>query len=1091
MLTLTAILVIVLSSLSLILLLGNESGNRWLLDNAQNYIPGNLTYEHLEGHILKHISIEEIHYINDSFRLDIKHLAFSWQLEQLFNGLFSIEKIQLNGIEFIQSRASPTKDSSTDKPLAPSLLIEGIQLPIAIDIKRFQASDIHLQMADSTQAIQIQQLTLAAHSNESLINISHLLFENTELEFNSHGSLQVKDNFPLQFSTELKLKQADLAKIKVHGEIKGDLQNLQIKQTLEGQSNGTINATIAQPLSDQLSWKSSIKLYNIPYYLIDSSQIKNKTLFNINIKAQGDLKQASIAHARLDIDDGSIKLQGLLNWQSGVLWDIQLQSQHIDPSSLYQQYPGDISFSLNTKGKQTYQQNKAFFELHLALKNLQGNLLNQPIAGAGLISLSNDSVQIKQLQLSSGDAKLNISGKLEQQFDLNWQLKIPHLQHLLPEFKGDISAQGQLSGSRKAPVLEGKINSNSIFYEDNQLTYGKVDFSLSNNKNYNNKLSLTIDKLSVANQLIKKLQLTINGPIEQHLIHLKAHYQQHSLQLNLAGGYNEQKKQWLGNIKQSVINGKQSGLWQQKNPALLSINQKNILLKPFCLYSSTATLCTNAQWQKDKMLANIKLEDFSLSRIKPWLSKDINSLSGKVNIDIELHKVKQLMAKLNINLTPGDIYYQTKKNKVIHLKHNNTHIIADYGAQKLTAKLNIAMGNHGLQGNISIPRTALDKQAETAPIKGHVKLSIKELGLIKAFVPEIDAYQGLILADLDVTGQLNKPNINGKLNFTSEAVSIPLTGLKFSQLRFIVNASNSKQITLDGQIYSGTNKIMLKGNILLNADKNWPATITLKGDNFQIIHQPDLQATISPMLELTHDLNGIKIAGIITIPKAYIHLKELPENSKTVSDDIIIINQAEKKKTINSTIKLSVKLGEQVRIKGFGLNTYISGQIHINQASGQLPTANGELSTKEGTFRAYGQNLTINQGRIFYAGGYLDNPGLNIKASKKVNDITVGIMANGSANDLQFETYADDPQLSSKDITALLLTGQKFDNSQNATLYAGKELTEELSVGVNIGTGDSGSEAVVRYKLGKNLHIEGLSSSEKSSGNVIYSIEIE
>jgi autotransporter translocation and assembly factor TamB len=73
----------------------------------------------------------------------------------------------------------------------------------------------------------------------------------------------------------------------------------------------------------------------------------------------------------------------------------------------------------------------------------------------------------------------------------------------------------------------------------------------------------------------------------------------------------------------------------------------------------------------------------------------------------------------------------------------------------------------------------------------------------------------------------------------------------------------------------------------------------------------------------------------------------------------------------------------------------------------------------------------------------------------------------------------------------MMLTGQKVDNLTNARIYAGTELGDNLSVGVNAGMGDDGSEFVTRYKLTDKIQLEGTSSSSKSGANIIYTFEVE
>lgn len=71
-----------------------------------------------------------------------------------------------------------------------------------------------------------------------------------------------------------------------------------------------------------------------------------------------------------------------------------------------------------------------------------------------------------------------------------------------------------------------------------------------------------------------------------------------------------------------------------------------------------------------------------------------------------------------------------------------------------------------------------------------------------------------------------------------------------------------------------------------------------------------------------------------------------------------------------------------------------------------------------------------------------------IPYKSKKTSLPLYAISYGSAKNILFDTYSSDPNLSSKDITSLLITGQKFDASGSAQIYAGTELSKNLSVGV-------------------------------------------
>ncbi|MBI5444574.1 MAG: translocation/assembly module TamB domain-containing protein [Deltaproteobacteria bacterium] len=62
--------------------------------------------------------------------------------------------------------------------------------------------------------------------------------------------------------------------------------------------------------------------------------------------------------------------------------------------------------------------------------------------------------------------------------------------------------------------------------------------------------------------------------------------------------------------------------------------------------------------------------------------------------------------------------------------------------------------------------------------------------------------------------------------------------------------------------------------------------------------------------------------------------------------------------------RIRLILGNQVRLKGSGFDARISGNPLAFDEPGKETTGTGELEIKDGTYKAYGQDLTIERGRV-------------------------------------------------------------------------------------------------------------------------------
>ena len=101
------------------------------------------------------------------------------------------------------------------------------------------------------------------------------------------------------------------------------------------------------------------------------------------------------------------------------------------------------------------------------------------------------------------------------------------------------------------------------------------------------------------------------------------------------------------------------------------------------------------------------------------------------------------------------------------------------------------------------------------------------------------------------------------------------------------------------------------------------------------------------------------------------------------------------RKATRATVDMSVDLGNNVHLKGRGLDVWLSGAMRVTtDAQGQLRAA-GTVDARRGTFVAYGQRLDIERGRLFFNGPIAD-PALDIIAMRKRQAVEAGVAVTGT-----------------------------------------------------------------------------------------------
>jgi translocation and assembly module TamB len=290
---------------------------------------------------------------------------------------------------------------------------------------------------------------------------------------------------------------------------------------------------------------------------------------------------------------------------------------------------------------------------------------------------------------------------------------------------------------------------------------------------------------------------------------------------------------------------------------------------------------------------------------------------------------------------------------------------------------------------------------------------------------------------------------------------------------------------------------------------------------------------LTPDLELRFDGRTLSATGDLRVPTARIeYLRKLA--AVPASPDVVVVGrerEPERAPRIAVEARVRLVLGEQVRLKAMGFEGRVRGSILLDDRPGRPPSGTGEIVVDEGTYEAYGAELTIERGRLRFAGP-LDNPGLDLKAFRKADDGTIaGVIVQGSLRKPDVQVYSE-PPMSQSDALAYVILGHPLDQAtpaegslvsrvatsagitganllgkqaarqfgletmrieseqglEEASLVVGKYLSPRIYLEYGIGLLDQASQLRVNYILNKRWSLRA-ETGEANAGDVFYTIE--
>jgi translocation and assembly module TamB len=376
----------------------------------------------------------------------------------------------------------------------------------------------------------------------------------------------------------------------------------------------------------------------------------------------------------------------------------------------------------------------------------------------------------------------------------------------------------------------------------------------------------------------------------------------------------------------------------------------------------------------------------------------------------------------------------------------------------------------------------------------NVSLAINSFDFLPSLIPEIKNPKGTLVISLAAKGTFDKPNIETKMTLKNASVELPNLGIN---LHSIDSTVIGKKDHWEGaaSINSGTQALIIKGQGLLAPQLT--SEITLESSNFPIINTDDYQIKISPKLHLNYKPDVLQIAGSVLVPYAQIKIQSF-SNSLSLSNDVVFESQNNSYSSpIRSKIDLQVEMGDHVELSAKGLHATLIGRVNISQSSQSAMNATGELNVAKGEYKAYGQSLSIEQGELFFTGGAIDNPGINLRASKKVNassssatgtnqlldfnsnniqnanlrgNIKVGVEVTGRLTDPKVQLFSTPAILSQADILSMIVLGRPASQINKA---GGQLILAALS-SMNLGGNTNGMQLLGQLKesLGIDFNVE-------------------
>lgn len=820
---------------------------------------------------------------------------------------------------------------------------------------------------------------------------------------------------------------------------------------------------------------------------------------------------------------GSLNATGDVTLKPALGWKLDIVADRLDPGAIAAEWPGALNLQLATEGHHDADGISAT----LKMPKLDGIVRQRPVTGTADLRIAPGYVVDGTLALASGDSTLAVQGRGgKDATDARIGFTLASLGDFLPQAQGRLRGQFEVNGRWPALAVDGRIDGTGLAVDGNRATSLELNTRIADLSAPRGTLELLATGVTAGGQQFDRISLDGKGDRDAHELTFNAHGTAVTARAQLRGRLDGEN--WSGALSQLVLALKDQPEWTLDQPAALSYAGGAATLGELCLAAQGPRLCVSGSQAADGSAeGRYRIEHLPLSLIAALAAPDATfTLAGDINGDGSVRRSAQgaLDGAAKITSAEGRIAYPDRPDQPL-LAYNGLAVDATFApqSQRLVVQGQLADGGR-IAGTIDI----------TGPeqnLAGQIELGLGSLSFVELLTTEVANTQGKLDGRLAFAGTVAAPVVSGQILLNGFATEVPEAGLKLTDGTVQIDLDGQGRVAVSGGIRSGDGRLTITGNGGLSADA--PLDIAIEGSDFLAADIPAAHVILSPKLTVRRNPQGLTASGDIGMPKAAIDLTKLPGGGAArTSPDVVIVDAdaVDAKEALPITADLTLKLGDDVTLKGFGLDGTLDGQLVIVERPGRQTTGRGEIRVG-GTYKAYGQDLKIQTGRLLFAGTAIDNPGLDLKAVRELKDVTAGLRVQGTAQ-VPVLTVFSEPALEQSEALSYLVTGRPLsalksgesdlvgaaaqalgsatgdllaksvgarlgvdaavaDNTAlgGAALTVGKYLSPKLYLSYGVGIFTPGEVITLRYKLSRLWELEAQNATTENRAGLNYRLE--
>ena len=722
----------------------------------------------------------------------------------------------------------------------------------------------------------------------------------------------------------------------------------------------------------------------------------------------------SVERSTLGMLGGQLAVRGTLAWLPVKRWSVQLRGSGIDPGEVRPALRGRIGFALHATGEGF----GATAPLRVHIEQLSGRVRGQAASGGGRIARDQGIWSFQHLRVDLGRSRLALDGRVGHHVSLRVALA-GDLHLLSAADRGRIDVAGSIDGPLAAPQVRASVRGSALRVGANSLASlaAHIDFDPTSQRPSN--VTVQLRELRSRHRQLRSLDFALSGPVSHLVARLEANAPGLRVAAKADGSFAEGV--FNGQVTALNVTGPQSLQLHERQAASLLLSRARSELGALCLDGTPGALCTGATWTPGAWSAYVTASALPLATLTAGMTPTVE-YQGTIDTHIELTggAGRPVEGTLRMSLADGVLSRRLVSGRIEHTSIGSGLLLATARPGVIQAQASLSSGAIGsLEATVDVGRDVADWH--DMPLKGTVRVQTARLNLISLYLPGVDAVSGVLVADATVGGTVADPHLSGSARIVNASADLYRTNLQMRGLALTAQLVDGG-LRVDGTAHIGKGSLHVEGQMGWR-DSRPTGVLHLRGSDLRVVDLPEARIDASPSLDFSLADRRIDVTGTVFISHARITPRNFSGAVHASSDQVIVGEEsAGTRRRYQVASAITFDLGNDVNIDTMGLTGNLSGRINVRSGFGQGTTATGELFVQKGEYSAYARQLSIQSGRLFFRGGPIDNPGLEIRAVRRYPDVTAGINVSGTLKQPQVSFFSN-PALSQSQIMSLILSG--------------------------------------------------------------------